>query len=260
MSESGALPTIYIIAGPNGAGKTTFAKIFLPKYARCIEFVNADLIAAGLSPFNASSMNIHAAQLMLDRMQNLAARRTTFAVETNLSGHSYLKKIPQWKSLGYQIVLLFFWLPSVELAIRRVTNRVKQGGHDIPEPIIRRRYQLGLMQFFESYISLVDQWQLLDSSMPRVQPIATGEGLQWTVENELIWKNIFPGSCASGGDDRLRTKIDYSLGLLTNAAAIEVAKSVVRIARFADTPVVTEQNAKITELATQDTENQWPGL
>jgi predicted ABC-type ATPase len=155
---------IYIIAGPNGAGKTTFAKEFLPHYVDCFEFLNADLIAAGLSPFLPNLHSFRASQLMLERMQKLIDNRNSFAFETTLAAKAYSQKIPKWQALGYRVQLTFIWLPSVELAIDRVANRVRQGGHDVPTPVIQRRYEMGLVNFKQIYSPLVDDWSLLDGS------------------------------------------------------------------------------------------------
>lgn len=155
---------IYIIAGPNGAGKTTFATTFLPTYVDCLEFLNADLIAAGLSPFSPNLQNLRASELMLERMQSLLEKRKSFSFETTLAARAYSKRILQWKGLGYRVQLTFIWLPSVQLAIDRVANRVTQGGHDVPHPVIQRRYRMGLANFKHLYSPLVDEWSLLNGS------------------------------------------------------------------------------------------------
>lgn len=127
---------VIIIAGPNGAGKTTFARAFLPEEAKCQRFINADLIAAGLSPFSPETAAIKAGRLMLSEIEHSIKRRESFALETTLSGLSYLRHIRAWKESGYHISLFFLSLPSAELAIARVAERVKQGGHNIPESVI----------------------------------------------------------------------------------------------------------------------------
>ena len=157
-------PKIIIIAGPNGAGKTTFAREFLPQEAGCPVFVNADLIAAGLSPFAPERAAIQAGRLMLEAIAQHLARRESFAFETTLSGRAYARQIPQWRQLGYYVKLFFFSLPSAETAVRRVAERVRQGGHDIPEATIRRRFDAGKRLFFEVYQPLVDQWAFYDNA------------------------------------------------------------------------------------------------
>lgn len=130
----------YIVAGPNGAGKTTFALSLLPSKVRCKNFVNADLIAAGLSPLNPEKASIEAGKLMLAKIEKCVQLGESFAFETTLSGKAYIRKIKQWQRLGYKVILYYFSLPSVELAIERVRVRVAMGGHNIPREVIRRRF------------------------------------------------------------------------------------------------------------------------
>ena len=158
------LPKIIIIAGPNGAGKTTFAREFLPQEAGCPVFVNADLIAAGLSPFAPERAAIQAGRLTLEAIAQYVARRESFAFETTLSGKAYARQIPQWRQLGYRVELFFLSLPSAETAVQRVAERVRQGGHDIPEATIRRRFDAGKRLFAEVYQPLVDQWAFYDNA------------------------------------------------------------------------------------------------
>jgi predicted ABC-type ATPase len=155
---------IIIIAGPNGAGKTTFAHSFLPAEAHLPRFINADLIAAGLAPFAPESAAIRAGRLMLEEIKLCAQRGESFAFETTLSGHGYLRHIAQWRAAGYKVSLYFLSLPNVETAIARVASRVRQGGHDIPEPIIRRRFGSGLKNFHHRYKHAVDDWALYDNA------------------------------------------------------------------------------------------------
>ena len=138
------MPKLYIIAGCNGAGKTTASYTVLPEMLDCREFVNADEIAKGLSPFNPESVAIDAGRLMLQRMDDLLIAGEDFAFETTLATRSYVKFIDQAHAMGYFVSLLFFWLPTPELAIVRVATRVSKGGHDIPEEVIRRRYATGM--------------------------------------------------------------------------------------------------------------------
>lgn len=160
-------PTIIIIAGPNGAGKTTFAREFLPQEASCLTFINADLIAQGLSPFRPDEAAVRAARLMLEMIADCLKRGESFAIETTLSGRTYARMIPQWKQAGYQVALFFLELPSEDLAVARVADRVAQGGHDIPEPVIRRRFHAGIANFHALYKPLVDAWRLYDNSGER---------------------------------------------------------------------------------------------
>jgi predicted ABC-type ATPase len=127
--KNAARPTVYVIAGPNGAGKTTFASEFLPRFANCQEFLNADLIAAGLAPFAPETQNVRAGRLLLERMDELAAQRATFGLETTLSVRAYFKILAKMKANGYRVVMFFLWLADVQTAIERVAVRVRQGGH-----------------------------------------------------------------------------------------------------------------------------------
>ena len=155
---------IIIIAGPNGAGKTTFARSFLPEEAGLTRFINADAIAAGLAAFAPETAAIRAGRLMLAEIAHCAQRGESFAIETTLSGMSYLKHIEQWRSQGYQVSLYFLSLPNVETAIARVAERVQQGGHDIPEHVIRRRFASGRDNFQQRYQSAVDDWAHYDNT------------------------------------------------------------------------------------------------
>jgi predicted ABC-type ATPase len=155
---------IVIIAGPNGAGKTTFAREFLPNEAHCPIFINADLIAAGLSPFAPELAAVKAARLMLTAIDEHLKRGDSFALETTLSGLGYARAIPLWRAQGYHVELVFLQLPDAETAIARVNERVRQGGHDIPEAVIRRRFASGLRNFRRTYQPLVDIWLAFDNS------------------------------------------------------------------------------------------------
>jgi predicted ABC-type ATPase len=157
-------PVCFIIAGPNGAGKTTFAREFLPKEAGCPVFVNADLIAEGLSPLAPGSADVRAGRIMLEEISSHVHRRNSFAFETTLSGRRYARLIPGWQRIGYEVVLIFLRLPKVDLAIERVRERVRQGGHNVPEKVIRRRYESGWRNFNLVYKRLVERWFLYDSA------------------------------------------------------------------------------------------------
>ena len=160
---------VIVIAGPNGAGKTTFAREFLPVDAACPVFVNADLIAAGLAPFAPETAAVQAGRVMLQELARHFAARQSFAFETTLSGRGYLRHIREWQSSGYRVKLIFLQLDSVEEAIARVAQRVRQGGHDIPEATIRRRFVAGQENFERLYAPQVDAWALYNNSGP--QPV-----------------------------------------------------------------------------------------
>ncbi len=154
----------YIIAGPNGAGKTTFAKTFLPEEASCLNYVNADLIAEGLSPFKPESVAIESGKLLLKKLDDLVEKKESFAFETTLSGLSYIRRIKSWKSQGYEVILFFLKLPNEEMAVQRVKLRVAEGGHNIPEDVIKRRYKKGWQNLQNHYKHLVDSWVVFDNS------------------------------------------------------------------------------------------------
>ena len=154
---------IIIIAGPNGAGKTTFARSFLPEEAQTLRFINADLIAAGLSPFAPEAVAIKAARLMLEEIAECVRRGESFALETTLAGRSYLSQLKQWRTQGYHVSLFFLALSNPETAIARVAERVRQGGHHIPEETIRRRFAAGLRNFENAYKTEVDSWAKFDN-------------------------------------------------------------------------------------------------
>lgn len=166
---------IVIIAGPNGAGKTTFAREFLPNEGGCPIFVNADLIAAGISPFLPDKAAFHAGRLMIEEINRHALNGESFAFETTLSGKTYAQMIPEWQQIGYRVKLVFLYLPDVAIAIERVKYRVEQGGHNIPEKIIRRRYEKGWQNFQSHYKHLVDAWILFDSSGMTPELLDKGE-------------------------------------------------------------------------------------
>lgn len=155
---------VIIIAGPNGAGKTTFAEEFLPQEAQCLTFINADLIAAGLAPFEPEQAAFRAGRLMLEEIYNHAQRGQNFAFETTLSGRSYARLIPTWQAQSYIVKLFFLQLLSPELAIARVAQRVRAGGHHVPEAIIRRRFAAGLHNLETLYKLIVDEWVCYDNS------------------------------------------------------------------------------------------------
>ncbi len=161
---------ILIIAGPNGAGKTTFAREYLPNEANLPTFINADLIAAGLSPFNPAAAAVHAGRLMLAEIDDHVRRGESFSFETTLSGRGYSRRIEEWKRLGYRVELIFLSLPTPEAAIDRVAKRVSQGGHDVSEDVVRRRFHSGRKNFEEIYRTIVDSWTMYDAfeKSPRI--------------------------------------------------------------------------------------------
>jgi predicted ABC-type ATPase len=158
------LKRILIIAGPNGAGKTTFAREFLPTDADCPTFINADLIAAGLAPFSPETVAVRAGRLMLEEIARHAHSNANFAFETTLAGRGYARSIRQWQQAGYRVKLIFLSLNHPDEAVARVAERVRQGGHHVPEETIRRRFKLGLANFHQLCSPLVNAWALYDNS------------------------------------------------------------------------------------------------
>ena len=156
-------PTIHLIAGPNGAGKTTFAREFLPE-ADVVEFLNADLLAAGLSPLDPRRMALRSGRLLLERWKELVDMRCDFAFESTLSGRTYLHMLQNAKQEGYRVHLCYLWLPSVSLCLRRIKQRVRKGGHDVPPSDVRRRFSSSLRNVFAHYLPLADRVALFDAS------------------------------------------------------------------------------------------------
>lgn len=173
---------LYIIAGCNGAGKTTASFTVLPEMLDCREFVNADEIAKGLSPFNPEGVALQAGRLMIERVIHLLKEGETFAFETTLSTRSYVKLIQQAQRRGYFVTLLFFSLASPEQAVQRVAKRVSQGGHNIPTDVVYRRYAGGLKNLFKLYIPVCDYWAMYDNSNCPTQKIACG----WKDEQTIV--------------------------------------------------------------------------
>jgi len=168
------MPNLYIIAGCNGAGKTTASFTVLPEMLDCEEFINADEIARGLSPFNPDKAAIEAGRLMLSKIDRLISNNEDFAFETTLATRSYAKTIIKAKENGYTVTLVFFWLDSVDLAIERVKTRVLEGGHNIPDVVITRRYHSGLSNLFSIYIPICDYWMIFNNSVSPSELIAEG--------------------------------------------------------------------------------------
>jgi predicted ABC-type ATPase len=166
-------PRCIVIAGPNGAGKTTFAREYLPKDAGVIHFVNADLIAAGLSPLRPELAALAGGRLLLTELDRLAKARADFAFESTLSGLGYLGRLQKWKVAGYRIEMVFLRLHSPQLALRRIAVRVKQGGHDVPRADVLRRFARGWRNFEASYKPLADAWAVYDNSGDQPQLLET---------------------------------------------------------------------------------------
>ncbi|MFL6606338.1 MAG: zeta toxin family protein [Steroidobacteraceae bacterium] len=166
-----AKPRCFIIAGPNGAGKTTFARAYLPSLGGIIHFINADLIAAGLSPFEPRRAAVAAGRLVLHELTRLVSTREDFAFESTLSGLGYVRQIEAWKTSGYHVEIVFLRLASPKIALRRIATRVRQGGHNVPPTDVVRRFSRGLENFEKVYKPLANAWTIYDNSgnKPRLE-------------------------------------------------------------------------------------------
>jgi predicted ABC-type ATPase len=185
------VPNIFIIAGCNGAGKTTASFTILPEMLDCKEFVNADEIAKGLSPFQPESVSFHAGRIMIARIDELLNSGVDFAFETTLTTLSYINTIQFAKEKGYTISLLYFWLNDVNLAIERVKTRVNEGGHNIPEETIRRRYSRGIINLTTKFITVCDYWIVINNSGRPFTFVAEGQGdSELKVHDAFVWKQI----------------------------------------------------------------------
>ena len=185
-------PNAIVLAGPNGSGKSTAAPSLLRDYLGVVEFVNADAIALGLSGFAADTMAFQAGRIMLERLEQLEKQRVDFAFETTLASKSFAARLRRLRQDGYRMHLIFLWLPSAEMALARVASRVQQGGHDIPEATVRRRYEAGLRNFFQLYRPIADTWVMFDNSRvdgyELIASQSTGRAIE--VANDSIWQTI----------------------------------------------------------------------
>jgi predicted ABC-type ATPase len=184
-------PNLYIIAGPNGAGKTTFARKFLPDYVKCLEFINADLIAGGLSPFVPERAAIQAGRIMMEQIHLLGEQRRDFGFETTLSGKTYVKLLKELKEKGYRIHLFFLWVGNANLAIKRIADRVRRGGHDIPENVVRRRFAKGLTNFVNLYRPILDSWFIFDNSKAIPRLVAFEKSKKREILDPEVFDKIF---------------------------------------------------------------------
>ena len=184
------MKNLYIISGCNGAGKTTASYTILPDILNCKEFINADEIAKGLSPFKPDNAAIQAGRLMLEKINRLIESDKDFAFETTLATKSYKNLVARAKKNGYKVTLLFFWLRTSDLAVKRVEVRVQEGGHNIPKDVILRRYDNGLQNFFNIFRPIVDEWMFIDNSGSPYEIIAEGNSKNETISNKSQWKML----------------------------------------------------------------------
>ena len=183
-------PNLHILAGPNGAGKTTFANEFLPDYMACLNFVNADLIAKGLSPFNPQSAAIKAGRLMLEQTYYFADQKLDFGIETTLSGKSNIRVFNDLKAKGYRLHLYFLWISDIDIALLRIADRVRRGGHHVKEEDVRRRFSRGISNFFNVYRQMMDFWVLLNNSTEYPTMIAYNEFGKIEIKNARLYNKL----------------------------------------------------------------------
>jgi len=195
MAESS--PSVIILAGPNGAGKTTAARTYLAENLKVLTYVNADVIAQGLAGFAPETAAVRAGRIMLETLHELAAERVDFAFETTLAGRSYAQWRRSLKEAGYLVHLTYFWLESADLAVARVAERTRAGGHSIPEPTVRQRYVRSMQNFFRLYRPLADTWELYNNSVPNITRLVAFR--EWdgaeTVLLKDTWKQFQEAYC-----------------------------------------------------------------
>ncbi|NLJ83275.1 MAG: zeta toxin [Bacteroidales bacterium] len=185
------MPNLYIISGCNGSGKTTASFTVLPETLACLEFLNADEIARGLSPLNPDKAAIEAGRMIIKRIDKLLPSKVDFAVETTLSTKVYAKTVEKAKEFGYKTTLIFFWLDSVDLAIERVKLRVVEGGHNVPQTTITRRYYSGIKNLFHLYMPICDYWMIFDNSKTQSELIAEGyKNKTIDIKNTITYETI----------------------------------------------------------------------
>jgi predicted ABC-type ATPase len=185
------MPLIYIIAGSNGAGKTTAANTLLPKFLNIKEFVNADSIAAGLSPFQPETVAFQAGRIMLTRIKQLIIEKADFAFETTLTTKSYLSILGEAKRMNYEIILFYFWVNSVELALERIAERVEMGGHDVPDEVVRRRYSRSLNNLINLFIPIANYWFVVNNSQNKPELLVEGKFRNiGKIYNKDLWRKI----------------------------------------------------------------------
>ncbi len=183
-------PQLYVITGPNGAGKTTFARGFLPDYVKVVDFVNADLIAAGISPLDPEAGAITAGRVMLERIHALARQHKDFGFETTLAGRGYVRLFRELKRRGYEIHVFFLWLRTAELALKRIADRVQKGGHNVPADVVRRRFRKGLANLFGVYLPAFDTVRIYDNSREALHGIARREAGKWEIFDAELFAEV----------------------------------------------------------------------
>ena len=190
------MPDCYIIAGSNGAGKTTFAREFLPRYVQCLDFINPDLIAAGLSPFDAGRAMARAGRLVIEEIEGRIRRGDDFGFETTLAGRAYVRRIQRARPVGYHVHMFYLWIPAADLALRRIQDRVEDGGHDVPEPDVRRRFARTLQNLFGLYRPHLESLHFFDNSTTDPSLVFRDELGTLTVLDQALYDRVLS---AAGG-------------------------------------------------------------
>ena len=202
------MPRLFIISGCNGSGKTTASYSVLPEMLECSQYVNSDEFAKSLAPFDPDSASVRAGRFMLMRISNHIDRKEDFCIESTLATRSLLRMVREAKENGYTVTLIYLWLNSPEMAIARVKDRVASGGHNTPEPIIRRRYFMGLKYFFDEYIPECDRWILADNSKSPFTVIAEGSSSMVHIRDSekyaITWAIAHPPQTEDNTENDLR--------------------------------------------------------
>ncbi|AHF92051.1 hypothetical protein OpiT1DRAFT_01530 [Opitutaceae bacterium TAV1] len=251
------MPDLFIIAGPNGAGKTTYVRRFLPEEMQTREFVNADLIAAGLSPFAPESVAFEAGRLMLARLRELAARRASFSFETTLAGRAYAPLLRELRVAGYRIRLDFLWIPDLDVTRNRVRQRVHKGGHDIPDDVQQRRFHLGIRNLVTLYRPLLDHWRLYENTQEDPHLVAEEENGRLDIADAIVLDRIeqaasvsFMNEQASSGEMN-EARAMYGRSAETRASMRAMRKAyadaVLENLRFG-LPVIQYRDGKVVEV------------
>jgi predicted ABC-type ATPase len=190
MPRGTTKPNCYIVAGSNGAGKTTFATKFLPRYAECVNFINPDLIARGLSPFDPNAVMLHAGRIVLERIRESMQGDVDFAFETTLSGRAYASLIKELRRTGYHVHMFYIWVPSPDLALMRIRDRVTKGGHDVPARDVRRRFTRTRTNLLTIYRPLLDTLHFFDNSRAELHLIFKDEARRTTVFDAQAYEEL----------------------------------------------------------------------
>ncbi|MCC9654654.1 hypothetical protein LOC70_02500 [Rhodopirellula sp. JC737] len=220
---------------------------YLPKCVGCRDFLNADLIAVGLSPFDPDSQAVQAGRLMLSRMEELSNRAETFAIETTLAGRTHFRRLQRMKSeLGYLVELVFVWLPNADFAIQRVANRVRQGGHNIPTPTIQRRFEQGIANFKNHFVSLADRWGVLDGSSYPASPIVFGETEKLRLIDKTAYATLKSQTPALLGEFDFDSPAEAS-EFISNleSAANETTRTIIDAASRVPAQILTWRNGQV---------------